>query len=389
MRIKFISLVLFFLPFSGFANTLIKVDVNDDGIVSPDEFKIFLQKIHEKPPSFFDKNKDGLLSPDELKEANTAVSKSLLQVDSLTDFYAADHKNESKPDGLSTKKFHQIYNSEKVKDILHIVYGKPKPKAKNKLLVRGKKENLVDFGDETNFKKASAAEFSYIDDRSNSNTVWSIKGIAMLPITLGEKEDFVFVPSLEVNRLSNAKNEDKEVDTLIFRSSLGWVGEHGNTDWYFSLSPTHTTDSDFDTNIKSIDLSVSPINTNFGFGGSMSVGESMLIRNSLSMNFDFGKIYNNGGNENLIEGEEFFRIGPAMKLEAWFYKNDRFKAEFNYGFYKKISGDLRSKKLFKAALEYKLNEKGNYVLKTSYTNGDTSNKLENEDTLAFGLGVKF
>jgi hypothetical protein len=45
--------------------------------------------------------------------------------------------------------------------------------------------------------------------------------------------------------------------------------------------------------------------------------------------------------------------------------------------------------LFKAVFEYKLNPKGNYVLKISYTNGDTSNKLEDEDTLSFGIGVKF
>jgi hypothetical protein len=382
-------LILLALPTISFSAYHYEVDRNGDRVVSPDEFKVFLETIHKKPLSFFDKNNDGLLSPKELEIASSIISKSILQTEVLVDFYTEDHKNEDGSVGLSIKKFKKIYDFEKVEDILKIVYQEYTPPKKKKLFIRGKKEELTDFSGETPFKKASTAEFSFINDRNDSNTIWSVKGIIMMPFEIGSDNDLIFVPSLEINRLSNDNNEEKEIDTFIVRTSLGWLGETGNTDWYFSLSPTHTTDSNFDSNIKSIDLSISPINTRFGFGGSKTIAENILIRNSLSLNFDYGKIFDNGGNQSLTEDEEFLRIGPNMKLEAWLLNNDNFKAEFDYGYFKRISGDLRSKKLFKAVFEYKLNPKGNYVLKISYTNGDTSNKLEDEDTLSFGIGVKF
>lgn len=365
-----------FLSQSVLAANARDFDKNRDGVIQKDEYLRFIQSENGPRVGKFDSDGDGRFNVNELTEVEVALRAIQTDTDLLMVEFEEDY-----PEGQAITEFAIINNTDD-KDTFKSVF-------RSKLLVR---KSFEDVRIGTEAKKpslAGPAELQFTMDKKNDNKILLLKGTVMYPFKARKDGSTLVVPSMTLNRVTNEKEKAKEVNSLIFRIGGDWEFD---PDWvdlaYFRVNPAWTTDTNFDLDIRGGDLQFEPVWLNIGQHVSRKLGPLSYTWRGIFLG-ELGKVYDSDDRKDLVEGENFSRLGGKLSLTLWPDSMERLSFNFDYHYLWKVRGDLRDRKLFKGSVDWKLDSAGHFKLQTVYTNGDSTVALEDEETWSIGLGVLY
>jgi hypothetical protein len=266
-------------------------------------------------------------------------------------------------------------------------------------------------------REVEGAQFSYSYDYQTNSSQWSAVGALIAPIKVYESnqaasqsglslEQLNFVPSVSLNRVTNDKDESKEVDEVTFRAGLfsTWLGIAGPLR-YIMLSgyASYATDSTFGNGIVAGEFDLEPItkipgNRTFyrvGENGSGKPGRSGSLIEfhwRAHLHTEFGDHVGNGPVGSSSDTDEFFRIGPVVELQLDPFLLQRLRASIDYGYLAGVSGSPSASHNFKAQLSLILDrnpDTQHWSLGASYQDGETPLVQERIHTFLLSLGVKY
>jgi len=266
-------------------------------------------------------------------------------------------------------------------------------------------------------REVEGAQFSYSYDYQTNSSQWSAVGALIAPIKLYQSnqpasqnglslEQLNFVPSVSLNRVTNDKDESKEVDEVTFRAGLfgTWLGIAGPLRLVMlSGYASYATDSTFDNGIVAGEFDLEPItnipgNRTFyrvGENGSGKVGRSGSLIEfhwRAHLHTQFGDHVGNGPVGLSSDTDEFFRIGPAVELQLDPFLLQRLRASIDYSYLAGVSGSPSTSHDFKAQLSLILDrnlDTQHWSLSASYEDGETPLVQERVHTFLLSLGVKY
>jgi len=261
------------------------------------------------------------------------------------------------------------------------------------------------------------ARFSYSYDYQTNSSQWSAVGALIIPIRLYDSnqgasqsglplERLTFVPSVSLNRVTNDKDESKEVDEVIFRAGLfsSWLGVGGPLRLLMlSGYASYSTDSTFDNGIVAGEFDLEPITNLRGNRTFYRVGENGSGKRGPSgslielnwrahLHTEFGDHVGSGPVGSSTDEDEFFRVGPVVELQLAPFFLQRLRASVNYGYLVGVSGSPSASHNFNAQLSLILDrnlDTQHWSLSASYEDGETPLVQERVHTFLLSLGVKY
>lgn len=365
-------------------------DFNGNGKIDPGkESNIFLKHVNDKNFSKIDTNKDGEISNDEID-----IYEKKLEEKITIDLIDFEDRN-----GLSVKQANMFY----LPDVLRKKEEKSKPEWVKNIYLRRSHEDVGVLARPKDAKKVKGAIFAYTRDHEKSNDIWQAKGALMynkrIPTEFIPTQDkggitaYSILPSITFDRASNDNDEKKEVNSLVFR--IGPQIEYmGGTSLfnsqYYQLNLAYATDFDFDSKVWAIEGQWEPVNTDWAMGVSKYVFNKALdIRWRGIIHMEMGRTTDVGDKEYLVEDDNFFRLGPALKFEVWPSFSDRLGLALSWSYLNGISGEPSHSRLFESELTYGLTEAGNVALSLSRRKGDVPLTKEKVDHFNIGFTVKY
>lgn len=374
------ALALFFAC-DSYALKAVDYDLEPDGIISVEEFNAYIRDETSKPLSYFDVNRDNKLDGAELTAAKTELDRVSEEIAN----FVVEFTDDVGDSGMPIAQFATLYALDDAKD-----FSDQAPPGLLGLRIRKNQESLLHGDKQTT--KADGATISLSRDIAADNEVFTISGAIMRPFNVKSDGSYIVVPGVEINRVTNENNADKETNSLVFGVANSFekvTGWRSVQTLYTRVKPVLATSVDFDIDVRALEIQLEPIATQWGFGTSVETlgGWQRQMRGML--HFEWGRVYDNGGNANLIEDETFARFGPKIALELSHPNMERLLFGLSYEFLKDIGGDLRTRKRFEASMSYTLDAQERFSLSSKYVNGDSSVALEDQSLWTAGLGIKF
>lgn len=365
--------LLGFFAFDAAAIEIADYDTHPDHIISVDEFKHFIRDYCSPPVSIFDKDRDGRLSRSEIQEIEKELA-------SRNDCFASEFEGfrSSYPNGKPLADTARHYRTDDAKD-----YGLTKLLPRAKVLIRETYEQLSVDLKPIPVSKARGAHFAITGDRKSGNRTVKIKGSILRPIPIGNNR--LLLPGVEFNRVTNKNEGTTDIDTLTLRTGLHFVNQAQTI--YLRLNPLVSTSSDFDVDIRALELQVEPVINRIGLGASHQLGPIDYL-GRLMLHGEYGRVFDNGQRSHLLLQESFTRLGPRLSLDLWPRAHDRLSMSLDFEYLRNLDARMRARRLFKATLSYDLDADGALTLETKYTSGDSSVALEDEETWTIGVAFK-
>ena len=325
---------------------------------------------------------NGYISDNEFYAARKTIRKVFEQIDEQNIEYQADY-----PAGLPIADFAKRYKTkdvdEKQQTLLFEDWG---------ILIRDSPENLDIAQEPQSQAKAKSATIALARNIAADKTTLTLKGAIMRPVRFGSNPDFQLYPSLQINRVRNKPESAKDVDTLAIRIGMSKKVSLSKTgpveDLYLRLNPTYTTDSHFNSDIRSIELQVEPVAIGYAIGKSKRLGP-IDFRLLPMVHYEYGRVFDNGDEAELVEDDTISRLGTKLELQIWPVHSDRLSAVIKYEYLATVSGNQRDRRIFQMTMSYAIDKAQHYSIQLKYANGDTSVKLEDEEAWFVGFGVRF
>jgi hypothetical protein len=367
--------------------TVESFDTNDNGMIDPGKEAEVFYKHKNSIVKEMDKNLDGTISPEELDTFKKKVDGDIIL--DLVDF--ADIRG-SRP-GVPVEEIKGRYGMKKA----------PKSPIPG-LLIRRKSEDINILQGAKGFNKTQGALFAYSRDVENDNEIWQARGAVMYPIRKNIKNAFPtrektvfsawsFVPGVSFDRLSNAKNEKKDLDSLAIRLGLDYEFAGGFWDaQYIRVAPVYNTDFDFDLEQVLGQVQWEPVKLDWGIGTSREIRSlSLEYRFRPIVHLEYGYVFETGKNENLKEDSEFFRIGPKLRLDLWSTIEllERFAIHVDWQYLEGVSGDPDNSKLLETGLTANIDQAGRFQFELTYRDGQVPLIQQDTDAVNIGLNIKF
>ncbi len=275
-------------------------------------------------------------------------------------------------------------------------------------------------GEDTHSIPADAAIFSYSYDYLTHSNQWSAIGSLIVPINLWssskpaathglELDQFDFLPSVSINRITNSRDKSKEVDELTFRAgfSADWVGSA----WILNMLKltgyaTYVTNTNGDNGIIAGEFDLEPITDLYGNAARYQIkaiddSKKDKSRSNTLIGFHWRAYLHTefGGNTGSAFNKpsqtntgEFFRVGPVVKLQLDPLFLQRMNASVKYSYLAGISGQPTASHYFSANIGYILDsnpDTQHWTLNASYDDGDTPLVKERVRLFVLSLGVKY
>lgn len=252
--------------------------------------------------------------------------------------------------------------------------------------------------------KLTGALFSYSRDFQNNEDSWSAKGAIIFPLLWKTFEPYTLengawtkyglIPSISFDRVTNDKDESKEVNSLIFR--VGAFAEYGGgsfTDYQqLRVFATYGTDFDFRSRTPAAELEWEPVKSfgeKFGIGMIRPVKEDVFAyRLRTFFHAEYGEVQKAGGKVGVDE-TTFFRAGPVFELTLDPFFSDRMSCTISYSYYFPFSGPRDHNYNLKVEPQLFLDEAKHFTLKASYERGGLDLTEEFVNTFSMGIGVLF
>jgi hypothetical protein len=375
-RLLILALGLFLLlPAQSKALNAKDFDDVEDGIISVEEMMRFARAKQSPPLSTFDRDGNGSLSDDEIANANEALGNLDQAIKSDVDIFIDDY-----PDGQPIAEFAKEYKTDDWEDL------QPKrPWANFPLKIRESHEDVSHSDHVTPASKVNPAQISFTRDLQADNEILAIGGTLMWPLQLSSDKRLLGVPSVTINKVTNENDPAKETDSLTWRFGFDHEREGRAGLYYLRVNPTWTTDTDFDLDIRGLEAQFETSSVFPGSGRMVYTKNEVIgLRWRAMLHAEYGKVEDAAGNASLIEGESFTRIGIKTKGLLVLGGTDRVTLGLSWEYLARVSGDLRDRKLFASTLGYSIDEDGHFLLQTTYTNGDPSAALEDQELWTVG-----
>lgn len=291
------------------------------------------------------------------------------------------------------------YSYDELREFLRIEPERPK-RGLGGVLIQKSHQNITLVEKKDPFDKAEGAVFGYSRDGVEDTTTWQVKGAVLRPWRLGRVEEsrswlsgFAVVPSLSFERVGtdgDGEDDADEPDSLTGRvgilSELFMLGPSLQT---IQLTGAYATDFDFESGVVAAELTWEPSHNLRALGSYRSLGwedSPLEWRWRVIAQSTYGSVLDAGDKENLVEDEEFLRVGPKVLIELLY---EPVKATLGYEHWTGLSGEPDDVELFNGGLSMELDPQGHFTVEVLYQNGQLPLTLEDTEVFTVGLGVKY
>lgn len=278
---------------------------------------------------------------------------------------------------------------------------KPKDISLGGILIRQSYEDLDLATSPLPGKKAKPALFAYSQNRKNDSSQWQVQGAIIRPSRLytapaGSQamlSAVQVVPSITLDRLetTDTKAKDKETNSAIVRLGIDLESNKGLFDLQnYRLYLSYATDFGFDKDVRALEFDWEPQALGAGIGVFKHYKPlPFSYRFRFRAHVEAGKIFDGAGDPDLINGDEFARIGPKIQLEIQpdFFERLTLRVGGNY-FYS-LSGEPGQAGMVEAAMNVALDSAEHVSLEVIFQNGLLPLTLEETKSLEVGIGIKF
>lgn len=239
------------------------------------------------------------------------------------------------------------------------------------------------------------AELSITADLEDDETLYQVRAVVGYNFEV-ERSDLIFtstIPFLLVERFFNG--EENEIDKLGFGLQEAFnILQPDQSGSELAITPLYLTDSDFDSDIGVLKLRWTPTlapdsSLPIGFPRTFGPLSLQLDVDALS---DFGRVFDDGGNDDLEDEAEFFRIGGRLGLQLRGAEDtgfDHIELDISNRYLKDIDGDNSDLYRLDVSISYLFSQSENYRLSISYANGRTDDTLEQTEYWKTQFGVRF
>ncbi len=239
------------------------------------------------------------------------------------------------------------------------------------------------------------AELSITADVDDNETLYQVKAVAGYNFEM-ERSDLIYtstIPFVLFERFFNG--DENEIDKLGFgvQEALSII-QPDQSGAEVAITPLYLTDSDFKSDIGVLKLrwtptlaadSVLPIGFPREFG-------PIALQLDIDALADVGRVFDNGGDPDLVDESEFFRVGGRLGLQFRGSKEsgfDHIALEVSNRYLKDIDGDDSDLYRLDLSLSYLFSQAENYRLSVSYANGRTDDTLEETEYWKTQFGIRF
>ena len=363
-------------------------DFNGNGSIDPGKEAIaFFRHAHSSIYQQLDANKDGTIQPEERTEYHryieAEVEDSLVEYDQLR----------GNRGGITIAEVNSFFGT---------------PAAKRSsfggVLVRERHEDITVLQGSSQFRRAKGAILSFSRDISENENTWTMRGAILRPFRMPTGKaatserttltSYAVVPSISLDRVNKSKNQQYEVDSLVFR--LGTEFEVGGGGLfqlqYLRANLGYSTDVNLRSSVPIAEFQWEPVALNWGIGTSRSLlGGLMEYRFGGIMHAEIGTVLDAGEKTTLDEEDKFVRLGPKLKLELWPTAELLERVSLNVGthYLWGFFGGPSTSHLWEAGLNFRLDESGHVQFQSEYRKGEVPLTNEQTETFLVGLGVKF
>ncbi|MCP4182438.1 MAG: hypothetical protein GY761_03865 [Hyphomicrobiales bacterium] len=385
-------------------------DLSGDNYLNAQEYAAYTLHRTSAVYRALDKNKDGIIKPAELEEYKTEARGTANREahDDLIEIPGFDGK---KP--VYVKELERVHLEHKPATFAE---GEPKKSTDgNKvfqaggLLLREKHEDIGVLDNAVAFKRAKAANFSFVKDLKDHTTLTSAKGSIIFPLRTrfpnakpssknSQLIEYVTVPSVTFDYFKNPAKPKTDRDALAFRLGGEWNFGGGLFDsQYFRANAVYHTNFDFETGIVAGEAQWEPVIPELGIGYPNEEG-FLGFQSRVIAHIEGGKIVDNGGNPDLATDRNFVRVGPKLELNVWIPETglsenmrwlSNFTAKAGYQHLFELTGNSQDSYDLTAELDYLLNKAGNAAIGIDYRFGRVPLVLDKTHELKFGLKIKF
>ncbi|MEM7042875.1 MAG: hypothetical protein AAF543_08700 [Pseudomonadota bacterium] len=239
------------------------------------------------------------------------------------------------------------------------------------------------------------AELSITADVDDDETLYQVKAVVGYNFEI-ERSDLIFtstIPFLLFERFFNG--EENEIDKVGFGVQEAFnVFQPDRSGSEVAITPLYLTDSDFDSDIGILKLRWTPTlapDSALPIGFPKTYGP-LALQLDIDALADFGRVFDDGGDEDLGDEAEFFRIGGRLGLQFRGAEDtgfDHIQLDVSNRYLKDIDGDDSDLYRLDISLSYLFSQSENYRLSVSYVNGRTDDTLEQTEYWKTQFGVRF
>lgn len=249
--------------------------------------------------------------------------------------------------------------------------------------------------------RAESAELSYLRNTGDGDEVFTAKGSIFRHYRRDRKSSVgdcfglsstSWTPSFTFDRVHNADDATKEVDSALVRLHREWEFLQNSTvlsGFYARIGLAYGTDFDLDRSLAAVEIEVEPLSPRLAIGSAGGIGGALDVRWRPILRAEFGETYDVGDSTELKSGG-FARLGGKVAIEAWPTSEmfDRVTLRVDGARLLAVDGDANSVSYFEASAAFRLDANGQVELKGSYRNGNSELTLDDTELITIGLGIK-
>jgi len=239
------------------------------------------------------------------------------------------------------------------------------------------------------------AELSITADLDDDETLYQVKAVVGYNFEI-ERSDLIFtstIPFLLFERFFNG--EENEIDTLGFGVQEAFnILQPDRSGSEFAITPTYLTDSDFDSDIGILKMRWTPT---LAPGSTLPIGfprtfGPLQLQLGIDALADVGRVFDDGGDPDLEDESEFFRLGGRVGFQFRGAENsgfDHISLDVSNRYLKDVDGNDTDLYRLDISLSYLFSQSENYRLSVSYANGQTDDTFEQTEFWRTQFGIRF
>lgn len=239
------------------------------------------------------------------------------------------------------------------------------------------------------------AEFSITADLDEDETLYQVDAVVGYNFEV-ERSDLIFtstIPFLLFERFFNGS--ENQIDKLgVGVQEAFSIFKPDRSGSEFAITPLYLTDSNLSTDIGVLKLRWTPT---LAPGSTLPIGfprtyGPVSLQLDVDALTDFGRVFDDGGNDDLEDEAEFFRLGGRLGMKFRGADDtgfDHIELGISNRYLKNIDDNVGDLYRLDVSLSYLFNQAENYRLSISYANGRTDDTLEDTEYWKTQFGIRF
>ncbi|GAB3344929.1 hypothetical protein [Lysobacter tyrosinilyticus] len=273
--------------------------------------------------------------------------------------------------------------------------AKPKPAASgtDRLRLTGDIESLsLPRGGPQELRAVTQAEVAYTDNRLEDSQTFQVS--AFLGYDFAKAPHRQAIPFLGYEREQTKQSGPDDDGTSKISAGFLYAAEFESLD-QLSLAPLYVADRIQDSRIATLRAAWTP---GFLYGidglpmdGTKDIGP-FAVRMNLQLRAQAGRVIDAGTSEDLLDVDDYVRLGPAFKLELWprteRWLLSRITADAAYRHFFRLSGP-HDVEWWSAGINYSIEPTDHVTVRYSYEQGEDEETLEKSKLWKLTFGVRF